>query len=107
MPGDFEAILSQSSSRVDDWLKVFGTTIIPLRSPLPTIAILPGLGERVIYQIDISALSPEQRQRMIQHISRRFRIAPEEVDAALDEQGCPIRAEDVTVSIHNPQKWIR
>src|SRR5438067_2538612 len=91
--------LSQSSPRHDDWLRVFGTTVVELDSPAPRLITVPGRSEPVeAYMLKLSALDDDQRDRLVAHIAQRFNIPFPDVRAALMADGCPILAEDVGVS---------
>lgn len=103
---DFTAHVSGDNERVAAWLHVFAGAAVPLRSPVPHLARLPGRGEELVYLLDIEALTADQRGRLVQHIAAKFSIPAEEVDADLDTHGCPILAEHVTVSIANPWRWL-
>lgn len=103
---DFTATINEQSSRYADWMRVFGTNQVVLKSPLAHAGIFPGVGKKDCYDVDLAALTPAQRERMILHISERFDIPLEEVRAELDNVGMPILADDVIVTIHNPQRWL-
>ena len=106
MSTDFTARIDGDDERTAAWRAVFGDDTIPLRSPIPHMANLPGRGEELVYLLDIEALTVEQRGRLVQHIASRFDYPAEEVDATLDDHGCPILAEHVTVTIANPWRWL-
>ena len=106
MSTDFTAHINGDDERAVAWLRVFDDTAVPLRSPIPHLARLPGRGEELVYLLDIEALTAEQRGRLVQYIAAKFGIPAEEVDAGLDTHGCPILAEHVTVSIANPWRWL-
>jgi len=103
---DFTARIDGDDERAAAWRAVFGDDTIPLRSPVPHMASLPGRGEELVYLLDIEALTADQRGRLVQHIASRFNYPAEEVDATLDDHGCPILAEHVTVTIANPWRWL-
>lgn len=103
---DFTAHIDSSDERAAAWLRIFDDTAVPLRSPIPHLARLPGRGEELVYLLDIEALTADQRGRLVQHIAGKFDIPAAEVDADLDTHGCPILAEHVTVSIANPWRWL-
>lgn len=103
---DFTATINEGSERAAAWTAVFGGRVVPLVSPFPHEASAPGIAAAWFYQIDVTAITPGQRARLVAHIASRFDIPEAEVDAALDTVGCPVLAEDVTVVVANPQKWI-
>lgn len=103
---DFTAHINGDDERAAAWQIVFDSAAVPLRSPIPHLARLPGRGEELVYLLDIEALTADQRGRLVTHIADKFNIPAEEVDADLDTHGCPILAEHVTVSIANPWRWL-
>ena len=106
MGKDFKATIRQNSERAEAWREVFGSYEVPLRSPLPMRASAPGIAEGLFYELDLQELSAEQRRRLITHIAQKFQIDEREVVETLDEVGCPILDEDVTVTVLNPLKWV-
>jgi hypothetical protein len=106
MSHDFTATIREESERAADWTAVFGGCTIPIVSPIPQWASAPGVPAGLFYQVDMEAITPEQRARLVHHIAHTFQIAETEVDATLNEVGCPILADDVSVTVSNPQKWI-
>jgi len=105
MTKDFTATISEKSERAEMWQTVLGDKTIPIRSPIPTKANLPGKPAASIYEMDIESLTGEQREKLIDYLAERFGIPKAEVAHDLDEVGCPILAEDIIVTIQNPQKW--
>jgi hypothetical protein len=89
------------------WQKILGRTdYIPIRSPIPILADLPGLGETRVYLLQLDLLTAEERARLIDHLSERFGVDKVEASAVLDEQGLPIRASTCGVTVLNPQRWL-
>lgn len=106
MSSDFKATLREDSERAAEWREVFGSLEVSLRSPLPVVGSAPGIAVAQFYEIDLPSLTDAQRSRLIAHIARKFRIDEQEVSATLDEVGCPILSEDVTITVFNPLKWV-
>lgn len=106
MSRDFIATIREGSPRYQEWLNVMGSNDIPLKLPIPGVTDLPSRGESHVFAMDLAALTEEQRKRLIQHIAREFEIDEIEVASTLDEVGCPILDEDITITIYNPQKWL-
>ena len=104
MSKDFSVIV-HNPKRVEDWMKVFGTNILYVKSPFSSLADLPGHPNTLVYMLDLDQYSDEQRQRLVQHIADRFHIEPSVVESELEATGVPILAEDCTCSIRNPQRW--
>lgn len=106
MAKDFTATISGKSERAESWRQVYGSETINIKSPIPTFANLPGIGDTQIYELDLDLLTTEQRAKLVNYIATKFDIPVAEVDRDLNILGCPILAEDITVTIHNPLKWI-
>jgi hypothetical protein len=103
---DFTATIVENSPRAADWLKVFGGREIILKYPFARTGDFPGVGARDFYELDLAALTPEQRTRMIVHLASYFHLSEDEVQSTFDDVGCPILAEDVIVAIYNPIRWL-
>jgi hypothetical protein len=87
------ATMRPGCPRYRDWLEVFGGDTIPVVGPFPGRHTSPS------YRVDVSALTPMQRERLARWMGRRLGEDPEEVDAGLDheENWPPIPARDVIV----------
>lgn len=106
MSSDFVATIREGSPRYQEWLEVMGTNTIPLKSPIPRLTRLPGIGEVHVLVIDLALLTEGQRARMIKHLAAKFGIDEQEIASSLDHGGVPILDEDVIVTIFNPQRWL-
>lgn len=102
---DFTATI-RNPERRGDWLTIYGTDTVPIKSPNPQKANLPGIPGTLVYMADLTVLTPDQRQRLVTHIAKRFDLDPTEVEAKLDEEGVPILADDVTVTINRPELFL-
>jgi hypothetical protein len=90
-----EAVLSEKSERYAEWMEVFGTNRVPVVSPLSRTVELP-TGKRECFMLCVEALSPEQRNKLCDHLARKFNYPAAEIDAELKRNGLvPILAEDV------------
>lgn len=89
--------LNESSPRAEAWRAVFGGLDVPVKSPIPSKAILP-VGLSYVYQVALDKLTPDARRRLVDYLASRFALPREEVDAGLEKEGCPILCEDVSVS---------
>jgi hypothetical protein len=91
-----EATINESDIRAPIWKYVFGKTSFPLRHPVLTnMGAVVGLG----YEGDASALTEEQKTRLIEAMTEKFHIPVVEVTKVLETGVIPIRAEGVSVSI--------
>lgn len=95
------ATIRVDSERAAAWREVFGGDRVPVKSILPGRANLPGKMNALVYEMDIAALTPDQRSRLVASIASRFEQDPAFVEANLDREGCPVLADDVTVSATN------
>ena len=92
-----EATISQDDSRAEIWLYVFGKRSFPLKHPLPHLnSCFPNM---VFYSGDASALTPEQLEKLIEAMTRKFNITREQVLDSINDGVIPIRADNVTISI--------
>ena len=90
--------LRAASARAADWLKIFGRLdSIPVKSWIAHWAELPGIGDSIVYMLDLERITAEERVRLIAHIAERFKFPLEVVAQDLDAEGVPILADDVTV----------
>ena len=106
MGKDFTATITGDSEWAEMWRRVHGCDTVYLKSFIPGFADLPGKPDTLIYELDVALLTDEQRQRLVQHIADTFGLDMAEVDRDLDIIGCPVLAEDLTVTVHNPQRWV-
>ena len=102
---DFTATVKQDTERGKEWLSILGTTTIPIKSPFSVPASLPGIPNARIYMLDLDSLDEPQTTRLIAHLSQKFNIPEAEIRAQLPQHGVPILANDITVTIRNPQRW--
>lgn len=95
------ATIHPESERAASWREVFGGDRAPIKSILPHRAGLPGKPDALVYEMDLGALTPEMRERLVKSIAKRFDIDPAFVEFDLDRLGCPVLADDVVVSTTN------
>lgn len=95
-----------TGDRAAEWEQIFGTTTVNVRSPIPQWADLPGKGKSLIFLLDLELITPTQRQRLVEHISRKWNQPPAEVEAEIKARGVPILDEDCIVGVLNPQRWL-
>ncbi|MCB0176183.1 MAG: hypothetical protein KDJ97_37135 [Anaerolineae bacterium] len=79
------------------FMEVYGSYTIPLLSFVPSWQSLP-IGERLCYLVNLRAITPDQRRRLVDYIARRFDIDPASVEADLDQIGMPVLTEHITVT---------
>lgn len=106
MGKDFKAIIREGTPRYQEWIDVLGSNEMFLKSFMPTWASAPGIEAGLFFQMDLALLTAEQRERLIKHIATKFGVDQQEVAAKLDQVGCPVLDQDVTIVVHNPQRWL-
>lgn len=77
---------------------------VHVKSPIPSLANLPGRPNALIYMLDLDFVIGIQRERLIAHLAGRFGIPEGVVARELDSHGVPILADDCEVSMTNLQK---
>lgn len=94
------ATISSSSTRAAEWMRVYGSLTIPIKSPVPVAGSAPGLESVRFYHVNVAELTADQRGRLVTFICEKFRRSPAEVERDLDDpdHGVPILADDVTVT---------
>jgi len=108
MGNDFEVIIDEKTERYNEFMKIFGTNIIKVKSPFPHLIKTREkevLKEVLAYFFDLELLTREQRENLIVHLSEKFNQSKEFVEKNLETLGVPILAEGCTLVIHNPQRW--
>lgn len=79
------------------FMEVFGSHTIPLLSFVPSWQSFP-TGEQLCYRVNLRAITPDQRGRLVDYIARRFDYEPAYVEANLDQIGMPVLAEHMTIA---------
>jgi len=77
------------------WLDLFGRDWVEVLEGGPELVITPGRRAHLAYAMDLRALTPEERRRLCEALGPAFGYSPEEVDARLDGEGCPVLAAGV------------
>jgi len=102
---DFEVIISDEE-RKKDFIKVFGTNIIKVKSPVPTGILKPNGEKASAYFLDLDLITKKEREKLIKHLSEKFNQSIDFVRENLDKMGLPILQESCSLIIKNPQRWI-
>ncbi len=90
-----------------EWLEMFGTTCLHVKSITPEFVEVPGCEEpQPVYFVDLDCLTSHQRRRLIRHISIKFNLSIDQVEQGLAQQEVPIPATDCALTINNPYKWL-
>jgi len=105
MGKDFEVTI-YDEERKKEFIKVFGTDTVKVKSPIPTWIIRPNGEKALAYFLDLELITKEEREKLIKHISEKFNQDIAFVRENLDKMGLPILKESCSLIIHNPQRWI-
>jgi len=72
--------------------RVFGSATVPVKQlfAVPFMADLPGIGKQAVYELDLDAITPEQRERLIEYGIERFSMSRADCERELETQGFPI-----------------
>jgi hypothetical protein len=83
----------------DDYVRILGGAVVPVVSYGWMLAQCDR-GEREFYLIDLDRLTPDQRDRLIAHLSMRFETSEQEVQSELAKYGgVPILSTHISVAI--------
>jgi hypothetical protein len=94
-----EIMCKVSGERAEIFREIFGTDEVAIESPIPILANLPGVGERLCYMLDMNEITAEQRLKLIVFLAQRFGADGEVIDRDLDTKGMPIVAEFCFVTV--------
>lgn len=100
---DFYVVMGADNPRADDWRRIYGGLTLPVVSPVPVWARLPGRTEdsELVFMLAWWQLLPETLEGMVRHISDRFGIPVDVVRLELEQHGVPILADGLSVVICN------
>ena len=102
--GDFKVII-YNEERKEEFLKVFGSNIVDVKSPFPSRIIIPTGEEKLAYFLDFNSITKLQRENLITHICEKFKQERDFVEENLEPTGVPILAEQCSLCIENPLRW--
>lgn len=105
MGKDFEVVINDSE-RKKNFMEVFGTNYVKIKSPIPQWITIRNGETTLAYFLDLDLITEEERERLIKNIHKRFPNEPIEfIRVNLDKIGVPILKESCSLIIKNPQKW--
>jgi hypothetical protein len=87
-------------------LAVFDDAIVPIKSMFTVRMDLPNHPQSDAYQLDIDALTMEQRFDVITLLSKMYKIDRDQAEMYFYSQGVPILAKDVSVCCADPAVFI-
>ena len=92
------ARLNPDSPRFESWWQILQSDFVPLLSARTDRANFGDQETNVsIFHVDVTDLTVDQRDRLVNWIAEKFGAAPALIDAELDTVGFPIREVDVLV----------
>lgn len=91
--------LRENSPRFEDFARVFGGNVIPLQSIETRLANLPGIGEALVFMLDLGQLTIDQHERLCDFLTERFGTPRGQVPDILAEEGMPVLASDIVVYV--------
>jgi hypothetical protein len=97
---EFTATILLTSPRAGIWREVFGSETVPIVSPVPHKGVTPNCkGE--FYSLDVARLTKSQRQRLVDHLVRAFKLTHADVERLIYDptHGVPILAADLVVPL--------
>ena len=92
-----EATISEKDPRAEIWLYIFGKRSFPLRYPLQNAN--PNFPGKTFYSGDATALTAEQKARLIEAMTKKFNIPASHLEESFKDGVIPILAENVILSI--------
>lgn len=100
-----KATLQKKSKRYEVWLKIFGTDTVDVLNAKPHKGrlVVPGtslMKSGEFYQLDVPKLSPQQRMRVVRHLSEAWRLVPDKISEMIDDPtfGVPLLSTEVVIS---------
>ena len=90
--------VATDTDRIAMWEDVFPEGKVPLRGPLiPEMGWLKDSDYFEYYHLDVERVTDEQKDRLYDHIFRRFGLSRDEFDEDLATDRAPVRAANITV----------
>jgi len=102
------AIFKHSAASYQNWFSVLGTDRVEVLIPSgPSVNYAgPGRATKAIdpskfYQINVASLSPVQRQRLVQYLSRKWKQSATVIEEWISDSrnGIPLISSDVVVAM--------
>lgn len=106
MAKDFVVGINRETERGKEFMNVFGSDMVFVKSPIPKKILTPDKKEVLAYLLDLDLLNKKQKKRLIKHLSKKFNQSISSVKEDLRTIGVPILKEDTIVIIKNPQRWV-
>lgn len=95
-----------NGERGDEWERICGTRRFPVTTWEPLKADLPGKPNADIYILNLLLMESETLDKVTAHLAQKFGLSPQEANLEIVQKGIPILAENVTVVLNDPQRWV-
>lgn len=105
MGEDFRVKIN-NPERAAAFRKIVGDDEVFVKTPVPEVADIPGLGERKVFKLDLDMYTPEEKERLAEYLAEKFDVNVEVIKADLAVSGLPIPDEECIVVVKNPQRWL-
>lgn len=105
MSKDFIVSINRETERGKEFVKVFGSDMVYVKSPIPKNILTPDKKEVLAYLLDLNLLNKKQKKRLIKHLNKKFNQSIKSVKEDLNTIGVPILKKDTVFIIKNPSKW--
>lgn len=107
MGADFKVLIHEGTERAKNFMEVFGRLEVNVMGIIPTMVNVPGFDKpQPAYMLDLAMITTAERTRLVNHLAARFQIDAAEVELLIDTMGVPILAQECTLTVENPQRWI-
>ncbi len=94
-----------NGARGDEWQRVCGTRQFPVTTWEPIKADLPGKPQADVYLLNLLLVESVTLAKITAHLAQKFGLSEAEANAEAIK-GIPILAEDCTVVLNDPQRWV-
>jgi hypothetical protein len=89
-------VLVTEPTRANKWQRAIGTTIVPVKTPLPmnvTVTVGKKLVQKAIYEVDVHALTPEQQGGLVGQKAKEWECSIDEARSMLYQMGLGVQAD--------------
>lgn len=95
-----ELFINEGNENKADFIKIFGTDTLPIKSIIPSeITILLSKEKVSVYFLDFKKITPEQKQKLYNYLSEKHGVSKKIIEQDLSTKGFPILAKNTIASI--------
>lgn len=95
-----------TGARGEEWERVCGTRTFPVTTFEPVRANLPGKPNARVYLLNFQLMNSDVLVKIVAHLSQKFNIPANEIEAEMAAHGSPVLAEDCYVVLNDPHRWV-